>query len=108
MCQICGAADETIQYDHKIPLLRNGPTVLDNLQLLCRACNVEKRAACRHCALPLCAGCPYATPAQFGGRLAVLLDHALLEKLRAEAASRNLPAQTLLAELLRSRYSTGD
>lgn len=42
-CQICRLPDDHMQYDHKVPLERHGPTEVDNLQLVCRSCNVEKR-----------------------------------------------------------------
>ena len=49
ICQVCGLTDENIQYDHKVPLDRHGATFLENLQLLCRPCNVQKRGVCRAC-----------------------------------------------------------
>ena len=41
-CQICKTSDENLQFDHKIPHERGGQTEVENLQLLCSPCNVEK------------------------------------------------------------------
>jgi len=46
-CVICGRAPAThtglvLQVDHKTPWARGGPTVIDNLQTLCKDCNSGK------------------------------------------------------------------
>jgi 5-methylcytosine-specific restriction endonuclease McrA len=42
-CIMCGSG-EHIQIDHVKPFSRGGTTTKDNLQTLCRACNLAKRA----------------------------------------------------------------
>ena len=45
-CQCCGrqAPEAELEIDHKHPWAYGGPTVLDNLQTLCTACNRGKKA----------------------------------------------------------------
>lgn len=40
-CRQCGA-DSYLEFDHVIPLSRGGATSVNNLQLLCRRCNLQK------------------------------------------------------------------
>ena len=40
-CKNCGAKEE-LQYDHIIPFSRGGNDTIDNLQILCRSCNLTK------------------------------------------------------------------
>lgn len=103
-CRICGIADETIQYDHKVPLERYGPTTVENLQLLCRADNVEKRGACRHCVLPTCDGCPYAYPELFAARLVIALDNETAARLKAESEASGIPDTVLAKAIIAERY----
>ena len=44
MCADCGRhfEFEEMHGDHKIPWAKGGHTVPENLQMLCRACNVKK------------------------------------------------------------------
>jgi HNH endonuclease len=44
MCQACHnhVPDDQIEIDHVIPHSKGGPTTVDNLRLLCRACNRKK------------------------------------------------------------------
>ncbi len=42
-CQHCGGWDK-LSVDHIIPESKGGPTVLENLQALCRSCNSKKGA----------------------------------------------------------------
>ncbi len=41
-CVNCGTPSKDLQIDHKRPLARGGTNDLDNLQLLCRKCNLTK------------------------------------------------------------------
>lgn len=47
-CQKCGrkAANVELQVDHTLPWDCGGPTVFDNLQTLCRECNIGKSNKC--------------------------------------------------------------
>lgn len=94
----------SIQYDHKIPLERLGATVVENLQLLCRACNVEKRGACRHCTLPSCDGCPYAYPELFAARLIITLDRETAEQLQAESEETGTPDTVIAQGIIFKHY----
>lgn len=105
ICQICDASDEHLQYDHKVPRERLGRTEADNLQLLCRSCNVEKRGICKRCTLSACDGCPYAYPEQFGSRFAVFLDQSIGEKLRLNARQRGVPETSIIAEIISQHYT---
>jgi 5-methylcytosine-specific restriction endonuclease McrA len=44
ICQICHnhVPDDEIELDHIIPISKGGPTNVENLRLLCRACNRKK------------------------------------------------------------------
>jgi len=104
VCQICGTADDHIQFDHKVPQERRGKTVVENLQLLCRTCNVEKRGVCKRCQLTTCDGCPYAYPEQYGGRVVIMADKSLIQQIRAEALAKGLSESVLIADFLRKHY----
>jgi hypothetical protein len=41
-CVYCGYSGEYIEYDHKIPRSKGGQNTIDNIQLLCRKCNLKK------------------------------------------------------------------
>jgi hypothetical protein len=47
ICQSCyqHVPDDKIEFDHIIPFSRGGPTNVENLRLLCRACNRKKSDA---------------------------------------------------------------
>jgi hypothetical protein len=44
VCQLCYTyvQDEQVEFDHIIPYSKGGPTTVENLRLLCRACNRKK------------------------------------------------------------------
>jgi 5-methylcytosine-specific restriction endonuclease McrA len=108
LCQICEQPDENMQFDHKIPLDRNGPTEEDNLQLLCRACNVEKRGACKRCKLETCDGCPYAYPELFEPRLVLFLDKKTSRKLKEESATYDVSETSLALRILSQYYEESE
>jgi len=105
ICQICGTADAHIQFDHKVPQEKLGKTEVDNLQLLCRTCNVEKRGVCKRCTLTTCNGCPYAHPELFGTRFVVMLDKSLTQKIKADARQKGLSESALVSTFLKKYYT---
>lgn len=40
-CKVCGASTN-LHIDHIIPLSKGGKTILSNLQVLCKKCNLQK------------------------------------------------------------------
>jgi len=44
VCQLCHAyvPDNEVEFDHIIPFSRGGPTTVENIRLLCVACNRKK------------------------------------------------------------------
>jgi hypothetical protein len=106
-CQICGQVGEHLQYDHKVPRERGGSTEIDNLQLLCPVCNVEKRGVCKKCQRDTCEGCPYAYPELFDTRLVVFLHGETAEKLTQESMKREISEASVAREIIRLYYSQG-
>lgn len=43
VCQDCGKMSEYMEFDHITPFSKGAPSTIDNLQLLCRKCNLKKR-----------------------------------------------------------------
>ncbi len=43
VCQNCGDMSEYMEFDHITPFSKGAPSTADNLQLLCRKCNMKKR-----------------------------------------------------------------
>ncbi len=41
-CRQCGYTGEYIEYDHVVPRSKGGQNTIDNIQLLCRKCNLRK------------------------------------------------------------------
>lgn len=41
-CMQCGYEGPYIEYDHKVPRSKGGPNTVENIQLLCRMCNLKK------------------------------------------------------------------
>lgn len=42
-CAYCGNT-ENLQLDHIIPIIKGGKNIEENIQVLCRKCNIKKRA----------------------------------------------------------------
>jgi len=42
MCQLCGTTEEPFHIDHIIPRSKGGTSDMDNLQVLCKRCNLAK------------------------------------------------------------------
>ncbi len=42
-CQNCGKTSEYMELDHITPFSKGAPSTVDNLQQLCRRCNLQKR-----------------------------------------------------------------
>jgi len=105
LCQICGLSDDNMQIDHKVPLERNGPTEEDNLQLLCRTCNIEKRGVCKRCTLKTCDGCPYAYPELFASRIVVFLDTDISQNLKEDSETRGVSESFIVSEILLRHYT---
>ena len=42
MCQLCGTTEEPFHIDHIVPRSKGGTSDLDNLQVLCKRCNLAK------------------------------------------------------------------
>ena len=42
-CRNCGAKSEHMEFDHMTPHSKGAPATIDNIQLLCRKCNLAKR-----------------------------------------------------------------
>lgn len=66
-CQLCGANRESnsqveLNVDHRIPFEISKNNHLDNLQVLCRDCNLGKKAQCRDCIDKDCRNCVLAFP----------------------------------------------
>ena len=52
-CRICGVKSEYMEFDHMTPHSKGSPATEDNIQLLCRKCNLAKRdktPKCSKCA----------------------------------------------------------
>lgn len=100
VCQICGSTHQRMEYDHKVPRERFGATEVNNLQLLCSPCNVDKRGACNKCTLTTCDGCPYAYPELFKGRIVLLADSTTSDLIEEEAAKQGITKSAFILKVL--------
>lgn len=103
-CQICGSSHPRMEYDHKVPRERMGPTAVSNLQLLCSPCNIDKRGACKRCTLPSCDGCPYAYPELFKARIVLLADGVTSEMIKSESSRQGIPDKTFILNVLQEYF----
>lgn len=108
ICQICGTTHSRMEYDHKVPRERFGPTEVSNLQLLCSPCNVDKRGACKKCTLATCDGCPYAYPELFKGRFVLLTDNTTSSQIEEEAAKKGVTKSALILSVLQQYFKRGE
>ena len=106
VCCICGLSDKHLQYDHKIPLERHGLTTTENLQLLCRACNIDKRGICKHCKMTSCEECPYAYPERFQTRFTIFFDSETAERLKSDSDKAGMSPASLLKEIIMIYYAS--
>lgn len=51
-CRMCGRKSEYMELDHITPHSKGAPATVENIQLLCRACNIKKRDKADTC--PTC------------------------------------------------------
>ncbi|MCY3677606.1 MAG: HNH endonuclease signature motif containing protein [Gemmatimonadetes bacterium] len=98
-CTVCGAAlelDGKIDVDHRVPRKRQGTSFEGNLQVLCRACNINKSTQCSGCELP-CETCGWAFPEKYRP---VKLSPSIILRVNALARDTNRPADDVANELL--------
>lgn len=105
-CQICGQKDKNLQFDHKIPFERNGPTDIINLQILCRTCNVEKRGACKNCTLESCENCPFAFPELYADKLTLFLDKTIADQISKASSTRGVSRAHIAIEIITKYFSS--
>ena len=104
-CNICGFVPanghEGLQFDHRIPFKeRQGPTTLDNLQILCAQCNIIKRRACQQCTKKSCKSCVYAYPEQLNTTYLITLSPKTQRRYDALAKSKHRNLKQLLTDAI--------
>jgi len=99
-CVICGS-EENLQVDHKIPRERNGKTNIENLQILCLSCNVEKRGICKKCERENCDKCPYAFPELYENKVIVFLEKDLNKEIKKISESKGVYETEVINQILR-------
>lgn len=48
-CRLCGYKSEYMEFDHITPYSKGAPATVENIQLICRKCNLEKKAKTPKC-----------------------------------------------------------
>lgn len=104
-CQICRNAfesEDAFQADHRIPIIRSGPTSIDNGQAVCVGCNVFKRGICKGCEKD-CNSCVLAFPEKESRRIMVDLPDEVSVSLWKHAEISGSSIESCVAEAL-ARY----
>lgn len=103
-CVACGG-EGLMTVDHVVPLSKGGSNTIDNIQPLCRTCNVRKNASTidhRNAPAPACAESPL-RPSK-GGRtkvpFTVNLSDEAIAKLDALCAATNFDRGQLVSALI--------
>ena len=74
ICRYCGSDEEPLHIDHIIPRKVGGTHDLDNLQVLCKACNLRKSSKDEGVFLA-----QTATPPVFSSRISPMLSELMLD-----------------------------
>ncbi len=103
-CNICGKTAckviGNLQIDHRIPFERNGPSTLENSQLLCVECNVMKKRICEHCHKNNCENCAYAYPERYKNSFLLNLSPDLKSKCDKIAYEKNISLDSFIEYLI--------
>jgi|GEM_PF-882058 len=110
-CQICGAklvpGQRDLQTDQKIPEERGGNKGLDNWQVICNDCLVNKRRSCNQCE-DNCSECSWAFPDRVDGLTIIRIPVELSEKLKNAGVVRQSDIENLVIRLLESTFAVKD
>ena len=85
ICRYCGSDEEPLHIDHIIPRKVGGTHDLDNLQVLCKACNLRKSSKDEGVFLA-----QTATPPVFSARISLMQSEPMLD---SPFKSRPSPSQ---------------
>ena len=85
ICRYCGSDEEPLHIDHIIPRKVGGTHDLDNLQVLCKACNLRKSSKDEGVFLA-----QTATPPVFSSRISLMQSEPMLD---SPFKSRPSPSQ---------------
>jgi len=106
-CQICGkdlrGGKNNPQIDHKVPLIRDGRSEIENYQAICSNCNVIKRGVCRSCNLATCDKCYLAYPEQGAKNLLINLTDQESKHLSKIAKVLDMSRIDALRKIVRDR-----
>jgi len=106
-CQVCGAklvpGQVDLQTDQKIPEERGGGKGLDNWQVICNDCLVNKRRSCNQCEND-CKECSWAFPERVDGLTLIRIPAELSQKLKDAGISHQSDLETLVIRLLEGSF----
>lgn len=106
-CQICGISlkdgRNNPQIDHKVPLIRGGPSERGNYQAICSNDNLIKRSICRICTLPNCDNCYLAYPQKGANNIILKLSELENEQLTAVAEELGVTKIEALHHIIQTR-----